>query len=52
LAQVGAGEDGAHDSLAHKIYDTRPYLWDSKQAVKKHEWEEAMKIIEEMEKEG
>ena len=28
----------------------RDFLWDLKQSVKKHEWEEAMKIIEEMEK--
>jgi pentatricopeptide repeat protein len=40
------------DCIAHAIYDIRPYIWDLKQAVKKHEWEEAMKIIEEMEKEG
>jgi len=25
------------------------FLWDLKQSIKKHEWEEAMKIIEEME---
>jgi len=30
----------------------RAYIWDLKQSIKKHEWEEAMKIIEEMEKEG
>lgn len=29
----------------------RDCLWDLKQSIKKHEWEEAMKIIEEMEKE-
>jgi hypothetical protein len=28
----------------------RDFLWDLKQSIKKHEWEEAMKIIEETEK--
>jgi pentatricopeptide repeat protein len=50
--ELGATRWFCIDCIAHAIYDTRPYIWDLKQAVKKHEWEEAMKIIEEMEKEG
>jgi len=31
--------------------ELRDFFWDLKQSIKKHEWEEAMKIIEEMENE-
>jgi hypothetical protein len=37
-----------HHKLLLKLRD---YLWDLRQSIKRHEWEEAMKTVEEMEKE-
>ena len=37
--------------LLRQLTTLLSFLWDLKQSIKKHEWEEAMKIIEEMEKE-
>jgi hypothetical protein len=38
------------EPLLKQLTNLLGFLWDLKQSVKKHEWEEAMKIIEEMEK--